>query len=99
MKELQELVMRWHTQRFDEACAEWSTMKLMEEVGELAHAILYTLRGTEDEVEIGREAADVVITLLALLGRNYPDIDIEYEVMRKLNILNDPSSGHRAALK
>ena len=99
MKHLQGIAVRWHKKRFPEAGPEHVTMKATEELGELAGAVNGRLGKNSPRArgDVGEEAADVVITVLILLGRYYPEIDLKDEVARKLEILNNPASGHRSA--
>jgi hypothetical protein len=76
-------------------------LKVASEVGELADAVLAdqgTNSATGDGDVLG-EAADVVIATMVLLGRWRPGDDLMAAVRDKLNLLCDPSSGHRAALR
>lgn len=98
---LQERVTAWHVARFPAAQREHVALKGAEEMGEVASAIngdagknSATGRGGN----AAEEAADVVICMLVLLGRWYPERDLLTEVERKLAILTDPNSGHRASL-
>lgn len=103
---LQEQVAWWHRQRFPKAESYHVMIKAMEELGEVAQALNGDLKKNESSVtagdrdrrgEVPKEAADVVVCLMALLGRWYPDHDLLAEVEKKLAILTDPTSGHRSA--
>ncbi len=107
MTDLQAAVTLWQAQRFPLARMEHVALKACEEVGELASAILghcaiNSATGSGDVAtgsgDVAAEAADVVICLYALLGRWFPDVNLEDEIRAKLDVLTDPASGHRSAL-
>lgn len=99
MERFQDAVVQWHEKRFPDAGPEHVVMKTMAELGELADAINGRIGKNSPGArgEVGEEAADVAITILALLGRFFPEISWEAEVADKLAILTDPTSGHRSA--
>lgn len=100
LREIQQKVVDWHEQRFSDPKPWFMTMKIQEELGELASAVnaLYGTKSATGSGDVAGEAADVLITLLALLGVAFPEIDLESEVDAKLAILNDKNSTHRASL-
>jgi len=79
---------------------EHVALKTCEEAGEVARAINGVLgrNMATGGGDVGGESADVLITLLVLLGRWFPAVDLIGEVRAKLAILVDPTSGHAAAL-
>jgi NTP pyrophosphatase (non-canonical NTP hydrolase) len=89
---IQARVVEWHVARFP-ACQPWEiALKSMAELGEVAEAMqVESRRG--DVVE---EAADVTVTLMALLGRFY-GADLLDAVERKLTILTTPGA-HRHSI-
>lgn len=99
---LQERVGLWHRQRFPEAEMEHVALKTAEEAGEVAKAVNGVVRKNASRSaeihHVAEEAADVVITLMALLDR-YTQYDLLTCVREKLSILRDPSSGHPASLR
>lgn len=99
MDELQDIAVQWHTKRFPEAGPEHVVMKATEELGELAGAVNGRVGKNSPRArgDVGEEVADVVIVLMILLRRYYPEYRLMDEVARKLAILNDPESGHRSA--
>lgn len=105
MDYLQEPATRWHTQRFPDAIVFEVTTKASEELGECAAEVLIDKSGTMNLKErplttnAPAEAADVVLSLMVLLGRWYPGYDLMEEVAKKINKLTDPNSGHRAAME
>lgn len=105
MDYLQELVTRWHTQMFPDAIVFEVTTKASEELGECSAEVLIDKAGSMNLKEkplntnAPAEAADVVICLMALLGRWYPGYDLMEEVAKKMLKLTDPNSGHRAAME
>lgn len=98
-QELQQQVVAWHERRFPEARMELVGLKLAEEAGEVGKAIngLIGQNSATGGGDVAGESADVLITLMVLLGRWFPDADLFEEVQRKLLILTDPNSGHPAA--
>ncbi len=96
-EDLAAAVERWHAGRFPMATAEHIGLKASAEVGELCDAILGDV-GQGGDGAVAGEAADVLIVLLALLGRWYPEVDLLAEARAKLAILTDPNSGHRSAV-
>jgi NTP pyrophosphatase (non-canonical NTP hydrolase) len=99
MDELQDIAVRWHVKRFPEAGPEHVCMKATEELGELAGAVNGRVGKNAPRArgDVGEEAADVLITVMILLGRYYPEYSLMDEVAKKLAILTDPESGHRSA--
>lgn len=95
-RSLQDRVVEWHTKKFPTSTAERQTLKAGEELGELMAAVLSPNRPGVGEAPA--EAADVLICLFAIIGRNYPGHNVLVEVEKKLAILNDPNSGHRSSL-
>lgn len=98
---LQARAAAWHKKRFPGAERSWVCMKSTEELGELHSAVLVDIAGDyvpKDPGDAPGEAADVMICLLALLGRWYPGHDLLDEVEKKLAILNDPNGTHRASI-
>ena len=95
-EDLADAVVRWHVGRFPRATAEHVGLKAAAEVGELCDAVLGDV-GQGGDGAVAGEAADVVIVVLALLGRWYPEVDLLAEVRAKLAILTNPDSGHRSA--
>ncbi len=76
-------------------------MKAQEELGEVASALLAEVGLNSATVHPGNvpeESADVVICLMVLVSRWYPNSDLLVEVHKKLQLLNDPTSGHKSAL-
>lgn len=96
---LRDQIVAWHTKRFPAAQREHVALKTAEEVGEVASAINADIgaNSATGKGDIAQEAADVIITLMVLMGRWYPEKDLMKEVAAKLDILTDPNSGHRAA--
>jgi NTP pyrophosphatase (non-canonical NTP hydrolase) len=99
LRRLQARAVEWHERRFPFASPIGVGLKTAEEVGEVASAILGDFGG-ESATGKGNapaEAADVVISLLATLGRWYPDADLEDEIDAKLDDLLTPGK-HRASV-
>jgi NTP pyrophosphatase (non-canonical NTP hydrolase) len=89
----------WHRARFPLARPEDVALKLAEEMGEVAAAVLAdhaSARMNSRGGNVPAEIADVVITAMALLRRWY-DVRLSIAVLAKLAILEDPASGHRSA--
>lgn len=92
-------IVEWHEARFPAAQMEHVALKVCEEAGEVAKAI-NGVAGADSATgigDVGGEAADVMIALSVLLGRWFPEIDLDVEVEQKLAVLTDPNSGHPAA--
>ena len=84
---LGERAAAWHCARFPAATLERVALKLASETGEVCDAVIaYTSRNEHPERadQVGPEAADVMIVLLILLARWFPDVDLRAEVERKL---------------
>lgn len=96
LEALASMAVAWHRQRFPAAGAVHIALKAASELGELLDAILPADLGGKGDV--GEEAADVLICILALLGRFYPAVDLLAEVRAKLAILGNSDSGHPSAL-
>lgn len=96
LEALSAMAVSWHRRRFPAAGAVHVALKAVSELGEVVDAILPSDLGGKGDV--GEEAADVLITLLVLLGRFYPAVDLLGEVRAKLAILGNAESGHPAAL-
>ncbi len=96
LEALGAMVVAWHRERFPTAGPEHVGLKLASEVGELCDEVCTAVLAPFGL--IGKEAADVLICLLALLGRWYPSVDLLAEVRAKLAILTNPDSGHPSAL-
>lgn len=94
---LQSQVGSWHRWRFPEAQREHVGLKLCEEAGEVARAINADVghNSATGHGNVPEEAADVLISLLVLLDRWYPETDLLAEATKKLSILLDSTSGHR----
>lgn len=90
----------WHEQRFPNAKPEHVTLKACSEMGEVADAI-NALVGTASATgkgDVGEESADVMISLMVLIERWYPEIDVMHEVAAKLTILETPGAHKSASL-
>lgn len=93
--EAQDRVVAWHSARFPDAIAPLVFAKASEELGEVATAMLAeigTTSATGKPGDVAAEAADVVIAMLALVGRWWPDRDVLVEVDRKLCRLETPNA-------
>lgn len=98
---LSQMAAGWHVQRFPAASSAELGLKLAEECGEVCRAINSDLAVNSDkrDTSVVEECADVLIVMMALLGRWYPMVNLLDEVTKKLDILTDPASGHRAAAR
>ena len=97
---LQDRATAWHAARFPSCTPEDITLKAMAELGEVADAILAEGRdGTHPERAgtVLAEAADVMVTLLALCGRGDCG-DLLTAVSRKLALLETPGGAHPGCL-
>lgn len=98
---LQQLCGKWHKQKFPLATNIEVALKAAEEMGEVAQEVLGDSSNNSFPERGGHtpeEAADVAITLFVLLERFYPGRDLLKEVQKKMDIMTDPTSGHRAAI-
>lgn len=98
---LQQEIADWHEARFPEAQMEHVALKVCEEAGEVAKAIngVVGSNSATGGGDVAGECADVLISMLALLGRWFPDVDLVHEAWQKVGILTNPDSGHRAAAR
>jgi NTP pyrophosphatase (non-canonical NTP hydrolase) len=90
----------WHRKRFPICSAEDIVLKAMAELGEVADAILASGRDASHPERAGQvlaEAADVVVTMLALCGRAGHG-DLLQAVSVKLAILETPGGPHPGSL-
>ncbi len=101
---LQQIAGDWHRKRFPDATDYMVLAKAMEELGEVGQALnaKWAENMPTDRAylagNIAAECADVAICLLVLLDRWVPNADLNVEIAKKLSVLNNPHSGHRAAL-
>lgn len=101
LESLQSRAVTWHKQRFPEADISHVGLKLCEETGEVASAI-NALVGTNSATGKGNvldESADVLISLLVILGRWRLDSfeSLVDATERKLEILLTPGA-HPASI-
>lgn len=84
-------IQTWHNARFGPHTADPVRvgMKMVSEVGELCDAVLIATgnSGTSGKGDVGEESADVAICLATLLLFGFPDINLEDEVDKKLDII------------
>lgn len=70
---MQEAVAGWHRREFPDAKPEWLALIVCEEAGEVARCVLKQAQGIRTETDWGKElekeAADVLVALLALADR------------------------------
>lgn len=100
MSGLQERASAWHSARFARCTAEDIALKSMSELGEVADAVLAEGRDAAHPERAGTvlaEAADVLVTLLALCGR-FGHGDLLAAVDAKLKILETPGGAHPGCL-
>jgi NTP pyrophosphatase (non-canonical NTP hydrolase) len=97
---LQSRAGAWHTARFPACTAEDVALKAMAELGEVADAVLARGRDATHPERAGNltaEAADVVVTMLALIDR-FAGGDLLRAVNDKLAILETRGGDHPASL-
>jgi hypothetical protein len=98
---IQEIAGRWERRAFPDRPIERLMMKLAEEMGEVFTEVNKMLEpevhADKGEVRFVEEAADVVLGLLQAVDTFFPGRNLMLEVNKKLSILHDPSTGHRAA--
>lgn len=81
----------WHAKRFPSCTPEESALKMSSENGEVCDAVL-------GHGDVGQEAADVLITLVVLLSRWYPTVDLLAEMDKKLRLLETPGAHKSSAV-
>lgn len=100
MKGLQDRAGAWHSARFPACTAEDIALKAMAELGEVADALLAGGRDAAHPERAGSvlaEAADVVVTMLALCGRfGYGDVLAEADA--KLSLMETRGGRHPGCL-
>lgn len=78
LEEAQQAVAVWHRREFPRVKPEWLALIVCEEAGEVARCILKLAQGirleTDWKDELEKEAADVLIALLALADRHGFDL-------------------------
>jgi len=97
---IQERAARWHAARFPCCTAEDIGLKAQAELGEVSDAILAGGRDGSHPERAGNvlaEAADVVVTMLALCGR-FGHGDLLGAVNAKLSMLETPGGQHPGCL-
>lgn len=97
---LQDRAAAWHAARFPACTVEDIALKAMAELGEVADAVLAEGRDDAHPERAGTvlaEAADVVVTLLAICGR-FGHGDLLGAVDAKLRVLETPGGTHPACL-
>ena len=85
---------------FPNATVERVALKLASEAGEVCDAVIAYASGNEHPEradQVGAEAADVLIVLLVLLGRYFPEVDLAAEVDAKLTRLEGRLASARAS--
>ena len=100
MTALQDRAAAWHAARYPSCTPEDIALKSMAELGEVADAILAEGRDRSRPERAGTvlaEAADVLVTLLALCGR-FGHGDLLTAVSRKLALLETPGGTHPGCL-
>lgn len=73
---LQGVVGGWHRHVFPDADVFAVLAKLLEEAGELARAAIGHVQGRPDRGDVGLEAAQTVLVVLALCDRFFPGVDV-----------------------
>jgi hypothetical protein len=98
---LQKCAVDWHERRFPGATIGHVGLKLGEEVGEVHSALLaeFGFQSATGDGDVVSELADVIINVMVIAGRWYPNESVLERVDQKLRVLLDPNSGHRAALR
>lgn len=103
IQELQNRAITWHERRFPNADCAHVGLKLGEETGEVQSAILSDLgsQSATGDGDVLKEIGDVIINCMVIAGRyyKYDMAEILAAVIDKLNILTDPTSGHRSAVR
>lgn len=87
---LQARLVSWHEERFPQADPVKVALKLNEEAGEVASAVL-GLVGSDSATgkgDVAEECGDVLIAILVLLGRWFPHVDVVSEAFAKLDLLS-----------
>jgi hypothetical protein len=81
---LQERCAAWRKSKYPESTEFGVFTKLVEEVGEVARAMIGLAEKREGRGEVHLEAAQVVLVLLSLLGWFYPGHDLLADVIAEL---------------
>jgi len=96
---LQAAIAAYHVQRFPNAQVEHVALKLAEEGGEVASAVNdHVSEGDFGKGDVVAEAVHTAFSLLALVGRWFPERDLLAEVEARLARNMDPNGGHRSCL-
>ena len=101
MTDLQTRVAAWHARRFPTAGAAELGLKASSEVGELCEALQAVIddREPRDGHDAAYEAADVLVVILALVGRYFPGRDLLAETEARVTRFENPNGGHRSCVK
>lgn len=85
MPTLQRRCVAWHEHRFPDADQWKHFTKVVEEVGEVARAMVGDNEGRPGRGDVVDECAQVVLTLVTLVGRWYPDRDLLVETLAEMS--------------
>lgn len=100
LRDLQARLVAWHEARFPDAQPEHVVLKTCEEVGEVAKALngILGANSATGGGDVPAESADTVISLLVLLGRWWPEVDLLAEIEDKVTMLETPGA-HTASAR
>lgn len=99
MESLQQRSGLWHRERFPYVRPDNIALKIAEEAGELCSAVNGSINPSYGKGDVGGEAADVVLAVMALIDRFYPWVDLGAEIEKKYAVLIDRTSSHPSSLR
>lgn len=85
MPTLQRRCVAWHEHRFPDADQWKHFTKVVEEIGEVARAMVGDHEDRPGRGDVVDECAQVVLTLVTLVGRWYPDRDLLVETLAEMS--------------
>jgi phosphoribosyl-ATP pyrophosphohydrolase len=99
-EDAQDWAVEWHKSRFPLAEIVHVALKLCEEAGEVGSAVnaLVGVNSATGKGDVVKECADVVIAVMVIMGRWFPEVSLLDEIEAKLRELATPGA-HPASVK
>lgn len=88
-RNIQERCARWHQIAFPDRSLDRLFAKTVEELGEVAKALVGEEEDRPGRGDVVSECADTILCLITIVGQHYPERNILSEVVRTLIQLED----------